>query len=145
MNTTACPKCKSTNIATERKPDGNHFCGNCHFEWPNVMSQPGQTICIHGDPNPMFCQKCKMENYERESRVIRNLVNADPNEATEDEVERLVHEKDDYRKALFALLRGINFNTHKSKSIDAKAKKGWEALEKWAKTHERSKLIKEKS
>ena len=30
-----CPKCNSNHIATERRPDGSHICGNCHYSWKN--------------------------------------------------------------------------------------------------------------
>lgn len=30
-----CPMCKSMDVMTERKPDGNHICGDCSYVWPN--------------------------------------------------------------------------------------------------------------
>ena len=30
-----CPKCKSKDIATERRPNGNNVCLTCHHKWPN--------------------------------------------------------------------------------------------------------------
>ncbi|MGZ3772992.1 MAG: hypothetical protein ACXVCY_04400 [Pseudobdellovibrionaceae bacterium] len=30
-----CPSCGSMDIMTERRPDGDHVCSDCHYRWPN--------------------------------------------------------------------------------------------------------------
>lgn len=30
-----CPKCGSTKIARERRPNGDDICGSCHHRWPS--------------------------------------------------------------------------------------------------------------
>jgi len=30
-----CPKCKSSHIARERRPNGNDICQSCHHTWPS--------------------------------------------------------------------------------------------------------------
>lgn len=35
MKELTCPQCGSTQIATERRPDGYHKCVDCHWSWKN--------------------------------------------------------------------------------------------------------------
>lgn len=35
MGKPVCPRCGSPNVATERRPNGNHLCTACRHKWPN--------------------------------------------------------------------------------------------------------------
>lgn len=35
QNYPVCPKCGSKDVATERRPDGDHHCMKCKHVWPN--------------------------------------------------------------------------------------------------------------
>lgn len=37
----ACPRCNGKNIATERRPNGDHICGSCRHKWPNKKPKEG--------------------------------------------------------------------------------------------------------
>lgn len=39
-----CPKCESSNIQTERRPDGFHHCMYCRHSWKIGESQPKPTV-----------------------------------------------------------------------------------------------------
>ena len=34
-----CPNCGSENISTEKRIDGDHICGNCHYKWKNNSNE----------------------------------------------------------------------------------------------------------
>ena len=43
MSNLVCPGCRSTNIMTERRPNGYHICIDCHNFWSNGI-KPKQTV-----------------------------------------------------------------------------------------------------
>jgi ribosomal protein L37AE/L43A len=55
-----CPSCKSQNVFTERRLNGDHFCGNCHHKWPQGIGRtttekpsilkPDSVIVKNGEP-----------------------------------------------------------------------------------------------
>lgn len=44
MSNLVCPVCGSSNIQTERRPDGFHHCMECRYSWAIGASQQKQTV-----------------------------------------------------------------------------------------------------
>jgi hypothetical protein len=44
MNNLECPVCGSSNIQTEKRPDGFHHCMNCRYSWEIGAKQLKQTV-----------------------------------------------------------------------------------------------------
>ena len=44
MNNLECPVCGSSNIQTEKRPDGFHHCMNCRYSWEIGAKQLKQTL-----------------------------------------------------------------------------------------------------
>ena len=44
MNNLECPVCGSSNIQTEKRPDGFHHCMNCRYSWGIGAKQLKQTV-----------------------------------------------------------------------------------------------------
>ena len=47
MSNLVCPVCGSSNIQTERRPDGFHHCMECRYSWAIGASQQKQTVFDH--------------------------------------------------------------------------------------------------
>jgi ssDNA-binding Zn-finger/Zn-ribbon topoisomerase 1 len=47
MSNLVCPVCGSSNIQTERRPDGFHHCTECRYSWAIGASQQKQTVFDH--------------------------------------------------------------------------------------------------
>ena len=44
MSNLTCPECGSSNISTERRPDGFHHCIDCRHHWKIGASQPKPSL-----------------------------------------------------------------------------------------------------
>ena len=48
-----CPKCNSTNVSRERRPNGNDYCQDCGHLWPSKDS-PKDSIVEATSKAPLF-------------------------------------------------------------------------------------------
>ena len=71
-----CPKCKgTTNISTERRPNGNSICGNCSYKASSLdfkMTDTKQEAL--NDKSKGFYQKYKVEKISNPAKVIDAVV-----------------------------------------------------------------------
>jgi hypothetical protein len=62
-----CIKCGSTNVARERRPNGNDTCGSCHHTWPSSQSNqstPGDELVKRFSPEELLSQWLEDGNLE---------------------------------------------------------------------------------
>lgn len=65
MSNLVCPVCGSSNIQTERRPDGFHQCMECRYSWAIGASQQKQTVfdyITQSVEKLAECSVCKLDS-----------------------------------------------------------------------------------